>query len=175
MKRFSLLTTSLLVLAIVFSSDVMGQKLPGLDKSPVDISYLRQDKEAVAKVVYGRPQKNDREIFGNLVKYDQVWRTGANEATEIKFYKDVTFGGKKVKAGTYSLFTVPGADKWTVILNSGLDQWGSYYYKEDQDVVRVDGEVSSGDVVEAFTIVFHEGNMVLAWDDVRVSVPVAAN
>lgn len=76
------------------------------------------------KIVYGRPLKNGRTIFGGIIPYDKVWRTGANEATEITFYKDVVFGGQAVKAGTYSLFTIPGKKEWTFILNKDLDIWG---------------------------------------------------
>ena len=76
------------------------------------------------KVSYGRPYKKGREVFGGLEKYGKVWRTGADEATEITFTKDGTFGGKPVKAGTYTLFTIPEKDKWTVILNSQLGTVG---------------------------------------------------
>ncbi|MEZ4775836.1 MAG: DUF2911 domain-containing protein [Bacteroidia bacterium] len=173
MKNLQMLTTILLTAILLFGMEAFGQKIPAVDKSPADISYLRKDKETVAKVVYSRPMKNGREIFGGIVPFEKVWRTGANEATEIKFFKDVTFGGQMVKAGTYSLFSIPGDAKWTIILNSGLDQWGAYSYKDDLDVVRVEGTVSQGDEVEAMAILFHENTLIIAWDKTRVSVPVA--
>lgn len=173
MKKLLTLTAIIMAFALLQTTDVLGQKIPAVDKSPADISYLRKDKQAIAKVIYSRPMKNGRTIFGDLIPYDKVWRTGANEATEIKFFKDVTFGGKKVAAGTYSLFSIPGESKWTIILNAGLDQWGAYSYKEDQDVVRVEGAVSAGDEVEAMAIIFHEDQLIIAWDKTRVSVPVS--
>ena len=75
-------------------------------------------------VTYGRPYKKERKIFGGLEPYGKVWRTGADQATQITFEKDGTFGGKPVKAGTYTLFTIPNPDEWTIILNSQLGQWG---------------------------------------------------
>ncbi|MDX1907093.1 MAG: DUF2911 domain-containing protein [Bacteroidia bacterium] len=156
---------------------VSAQDLPGLDKSPADIAYFRKGDSPMVKVIYSRPLRNGRTIFGDVVKYGDVWRTGANEATEIRFYQDVTFGGKSVKAGTYSLFTIPGEQTWTVILSSDLDIWGAYRYNKTKDVVRVDvpaGKTASA--VEAFTIAFkkEDGNarMILAWDAVMVEVPV---
>ena len=106
-KTLSSVLFVLLVFAI-FPLAVFAE-LPELDKSPADIAYFRKSKKdaPVAKVIYSRPQKKDRKIFGELVPFGKVWRTGANESTEIDFYKDGTFGGKPVKAGRYSLFTIP--------------------------------------------------------------------
>jgi hypothetical protein len=129
------------------------------------------------KIVYGRPQKKGRVIFGELEPYGKVWRTGANEATEIKFYQDVSLDGKSIKAGTYTLFTIPEKDKWTIILNSELDQWGAYMYKKEKDVLRLDIKTNKPEnVVEAFSILINEtdngANMIMAWDDVRIDIPI---
>lgn len=113
-----------------------------------------------------------------LIFYGKVWRAGANEATEIKFYQDVELGSKKVKAGTYSLFTIPGEKEWTIILNSDVDYWGAYSYNAKNDVVRVTAPATEmNDVVENFTIQFNgkgdkQGSMKLAWDKTVVDVPV---
>ncbi len=140
-----------------------AQDFRGPDKSPMDMAYFpdnfahdRKDSEkAIIRVVYSRPQKNEREIFGKLVPFGEVWRTGANEVTEIKFYHDVELAGKDVKAGTYSLFTIPGEKQWTIILNSDLDYWGAYSYKASSDVLRVTApSVSLSNPVEYFTIQF---------------------
>ena len=112
MKR---LFFALLFLAL-FSTVSNSQNFGGLDKSPMDMAYFpdnfahdrKEGEKAVVRVTYSRPQKGGREIFGKLVPYGKVWRTGANEAIEIKFYQDVEIAGKKVKTGTYSLFTIPG-------------------------------------------------------------------
>ncbi len=172
-KRIVLLT---LILSFFLAGSAIAQKMPKMDKSPHDIAYYKADKMPMIKAVYARPQKNGREVFGGIVKYDKVWRTGANEATEVTFYKDVMFGGKTVKAGTYSLFTIPGEKEWTIILNSDLDLWGAYSYKESNDVARMTVPVGSTDsTVEAFSIAFYKPgdnvHMVLAWDNTKVEVP----
>ncbi|GAK89641.1 hypothetical protein JCM19297_1469 [Nonlabens ulvanivorans] len=96
-----------------------------IDKSPLDVVIHRDNNnQAIARVIYSRPAKRDRTIFGELVKYGEVWRTGANEATEIDFFYDVTINGNLVKAGAYSIYTIPGEDEWTFILNSQTNQWG---------------------------------------------------
>lgn len=143
----------LFALVLGFSS-VNAQKFKGLDKSPMDavsfpMSYKNSDK--IVKIIYSRPQLNGRSLK-ELAKPGKVWRTGANEAAEITFYEDVVFGGEKVKAGTYSLFTIPNKDSWTVVLSTDLNVWGSYFYKEANDVLRFDAKVSkTNDVVEAFS------------------------
>src|SRR5688500_2637312 len=109
-----------MVLVALFAEMSTAQKLPGLDSSPADIAILRQNGRGTApviKVVYGRPQKKGRAMLGGSEAYGKVWRTGANESTEIKLYKDVTVGDKKVPAGTYTLYTIPDKDKWTIIFN----------------------------------------------------------
>jgi hypothetical protein len=128
------------------------------------------------KVSYGQPSMRGREIFGKLVPYGEVWRTGANEATEITFSKNGSFGGKPVKAGTYTLFTIPGESQWTFILNSSLKQWGAYKYGEikDKNVLQVKAKPStiSGEPVEKLTITLPKGKLVLEWDKTKVEVPV---
>lgn len=116
-------------------------------------------------------------MLGGTEKFGEVWRTGANETTEIKLYRDVTFGDKTLKAGTYSLYTIPNKDKWTIIFNSKLDTWGAYEYDASKDVARVEVPAGKSDnEVEAFTIVFDgkggTGDMVLAWENTMVKVPM---
>lgn len=169
----NVLCSILIMLTAVVVSN--AQDLPGLDKSPMDMSVLRVDRNTppLVKVYYSRPAKKGRKIFGELVPYNKVWRTGANEATEITFYQDTQFGGKKVKAGTYALYTIPGEKKWTIILNETLNQWGAYNYDEKKDVIRVEASATKTDKeVESFTITFGTDEMIMAWDDTLVSVPV---
>ncbi|MEQ9165372.1 MAG: DUF2911 domain-containing protein [Fulvivirga sp.] len=174
-------------LAIMIATSISGsaQSFRGVDKSPLDVAYFpdnfahdrKGDQKAIMKVTYSRPAKKDREVFGKLVDYDKVWRTGANEATEIKLYQDVTFGGTKIPAGTYSIFTIPTATDWTIIFSSDLDNWGSYSYKESNDVARVTAKSKEAkDVIENFSIQFDEsssnaGVMRLGWDKVIVELP----
>lgn len=128
------------------------------------------------KVAYGQPSKRGREIFGGLEPYGKVWRAGANEATEITFAKDATFGGKEIKAGTYSLFVKPTAEEWTVILNPELKQWGAYGYDKikDKDALQVSVPVKKLDTtVEKLTYRFDDNNnMIIEWDNTQVEVPI---
>lgn len=175
-----ILTLSAVLVCLVVTTTASAQKFSGLDKSPMDVAaYPTSYKvsEKVAKVSYSRPQLKGRSI-SELAPAGAVWRTGANEAVEVTFYKDVTFGGAAVKAGTYSLFTIPDAKEWTVILNGKLNQWGAYSYDESADVVRVKGTVSSSsESLDAFSMTFKEGDqkteLVIGWDTVRVAVPIA--
>ena len=178
MKK-SIFTIAILVVALVFTNETFAQKFSPLDKSPMDAASFPssyRDANKMVKVVYSRPQLKGRTL-AKLAPQDKVWRTGANEAAEITFYKDVTFGGKEVKAGTYTLFTIPGEKEWTVILSTAKNVWGSYFYKQEEDVVRVKANVSiSPTNVEAFSIAF-EGDdlkavMYLAWGKTMINVPI---
>ena len=169
----------IVVAILMLGTDLASaQKLPTLDKSPHDIAYFpRMGGDKVARVLYGRPQAKGRAVFGKLVKYGKVWRTGANEATEITFYKDVTINGKELKAGTYALFTIPEEGKWTFIFNTDLHQWGAYTYKEKADVLRVEATPTTLDEeVDAFTILFDKkkygADLILAWEKIMVSLPI---
>ena len=126
-------------------------------------------------VTYGRPSMKGRNIFGTLVPYGEVWRAGADEATEIKFSSDGTFGGKPVSAGTYTLFVIPSEKEWNVILNSELKQWGAYEYEKfkDKNVVEVSAPVETMQApVEMFTIRFADKQMIMEWERSRISLPV---
>lgn len=171
--------TIIVIILVLFSVEINAQKFPKLDKSPMDAvtypdSWRVSDK--LLKVVYSRPKLKRRSIL-KLVPYGKVWRTGANEATEITFYNDVNFGGKEVKAGTYTLFTIPEKEEWTVILNSAKNVWGAFFYNETEDVVRVKAKVSnSKKSLEAFSIAFEDENdeitMYLGWGKIIVSLPI---
>lgn len=127
-------------------------------------------------VTYGRPYKKGRVVFGELEKYGKVWRVGADEATTIRFSADVKFGGADVKAGTYTLFAIPGETEWTLILNSKLGQWGAYSYEKNKEAdiasVKVPAQ-QTGSPVEQLTIRFGAaGELIIEWDAVRVIVPI---
>ncbi|MCB0697925.1 MAG: DUF2911 domain-containing protein [Chitinophagaceae bacterium] len=126
-------------------------------------------------VTYGQPSKRGRVIFGGLVPYDSVWRTGANEATEITFKKDAVFAGKKIKAGTYTLFTIPSERQWQIILNKQLGQWGAYEYDKykRKNVLRVTTPVYElKDMLEKLTITVKKDSLSIEWDRTGVAVPV---
>jgi Protein of unknown function (DUF2911) len=132
------------------------------------------------EVDYSRPGVKDREIFGTVVPYDQVWRTGANQATKIIFSRPVTLNGTEIPAGTYALMTIPGKDEWTIIINKGSEQWGAYKYDEKADVARIKATpVALDKVVDAFTIEFNKirdesADLNLVWDKVEVPIKVEA-
>lgn len=179
MKKF-ILGIAFLSILMLTNSEFSAQTFAKLDASPMDAaSFPSNWREAnkLVKVIYSRPQLKGRTL-DKLAPNDKVWRTGANEAAEITFYKNVVFGGKEVVAGTYSLFTIPSNKDWTVILSNQKNVWGSYFYDEKQDVIRVKGEVStSSNPVEAFSIVFEGENntdvkMYLGWANIVVTVPI---
>ena len=121
MKTTKLITTIASVFLMLISFKAEAQKFRGLDKSPLDVTYYRTSRNAApdARVIYSRPQLKGRTVE-SLAPNGKVWRTGANESVEITFYNDTNFGGETIKAGTYSLFTIPGDKEWTIILNLSL-------------------------------------------------------
>lgn len=177
MKK-TIFTTFALAFLMLFTTNIQAQEFGKLDVSPMDAasfpsSYRVSDK--LIKAVYSRPQLKGRPME-QLAPNGKVWRTGANEATELTLYTDMKLGGKTVKAGTYTFFTIPGEKEWTAIINSDLNVWGSYSYKESNDVARITVPATMADEsIEAFSIVFTEGDngvdMNLAWGNTRVVVP----
>ncbi len=153
---------------------------PDRRKSPIAIAQTTHEpSNTYIKIVYGQPYKNDRQIFGKLVPYNEVWRTGANEATELTTTKEITFAGKSLDAGTYALFSIPKKDgNWSIILNSKLGQWGAFDYDAAHDVFRVDvSSQSTKKVTEAFTIRFADTtgdstSIIMDWDQTRVQIPI---
>jgi hypothetical protein len=170
---------------------------PSRRKSPLGMSRTMVG-DAYVKVTYGQPYKRDRDnIFGTkesgaVVPYGEIWRTGANEATEITVTKDVTIAGKKLAAGTYSLFTTPGAESWKFHFNSllGLDGTGPYDPVAEKftpadlpphDVLVVEAKptlLAAANEVDQLTIAFEKtatgADMVLRWIRTEVRLPVAA-
>ncbi len=149
--------------------------------SPMQMAAKKLDDTTYVKVTYHSPRIQDpktgekRVIFGKLVPYGEVWRLGANSATELTTTGHLELAGKRLPAGTYALFTIPQADKWTLIVNKDVGQWGAYKYNKDQDVLRVDVPATkSADTYEAFTIAFDDKGTVLnfSWENTQVSVPV---
>lgn len=163
-------------------------KAPALDKSPMDISYYPKDfpilkiqnktnEPLLARVLYSRPQKNGRSVFGDLIEYGKVWRLGANECTEIELYKDAKIDNTRLKKGRYSLYAIPFQDKWTLIFNRETDIWGAFQYDDKKDVLRTDLKLEKQqDPIEAFTLLFDKtdsgANMVMAWDNVKATLPI---
>ena len=168
----------IVVFALLFASVSVAQAQD--KKPPVSPKMTVMSPDDNIKVVYGQPSKKGRVVFGpegsaSLEKYGKVWRTGANNATEITFKNDVMFGGKMVKAGTYTLFTIPNEKEWTVILNSTLGEWGAFGYEKikGNNVAEVKVPVSMNKTpIEKMTITPANNSLAIAWDNMTVSVPV---
>jgi hypothetical protein len=131
---------------------------------------------ATLLVDYGRPSRRGRPIFGSLVPYDQVWRTGANAATTLVVGAPVQLGGQSLPAGTYTLYSLPTRNGWTLIVNGQTGQWGTEY-AEGRDLLRVPMSVSRIEAVDTFRITVEggaEGRLVFAWDTLQGAVPLRA-
>ncbi len=174
--NFALKQISLLCL-ILFTSPAFSQEAVPPRLSPLGMVTAHY-KDTYLKITYGQPHKRGRVVFGNLVPFGQVWRTGANEATEITMTRDIIISGLDLKAGTYSLFTIPVADHWTILINSDVGLWGAYNYNPKMDVLKFDVAVESlADVVyEPFTLWIDQKNekadLLMAWDKTRVKIPI---
>jgi hypothetical protein len=178
------------LICIVIATSLVAQPKPTeLDKSPMDMSYwpsnyplLKMSGKAkdipVARVLYSRPQKNNRDIFGGIIKYNELWRLGANEATEIEFFKPVKIAGKPIPKGRYTLYCVPTENRWTLIINKDNFSWGNFVYDIKKDIARADINIEKNtEIVEAFTMYFEEtktgGNLIMLWDDAKAILPIA--
>jgi hypothetical protein len=179
---------TIIALLIASNISIAQQKPTELDKSPLDVSYFPANfpilkmrgqitGEPLARVLYSRPQKKGRVIFGEEVKYNEVWRLGANESTELELYKNAVIGGKKVGKGRYTLYCIPTENRWTLVINKDNYNWGSFTYRQERDAARIDLPVQrNGDITEAFTMYFESngGNsLVMMWDDVKVVAPIS--
>lgn len=126
-------------------------------------------------VEFGRPSVKERTIWGGLVPYDRVWRTGADEATTISLGSEASIEGQTLAAGTYSLFTIPGETAWTVVFNRVAEQWGAFNYDESQDALRVTVDSQSTDFVETLDFEIDDSHVVLRWADLAVPFEISAS
>ena len=158
-----------------------------VDISPMDMSYFPVDypkikmananiAAPVARVIYSRPHLQKRALFNGILKYEEPWRLGANEASEIDFYKTVTIQGKRISPGRYIIYGIPHPDKWTIILNTNIDSWG---LKQDasKDAGRFEIPITTNSFsLEYFTMVFEKSDngadLVIAWADIVARLPI---
>ena len=178
MKKISIISTITLAFAMLFSLNISAQDFEGLNKRPMDAaafpaSYKESNK--LIKIIYSRPQLKGREV-SKLAPNKEVWRTGANEAAELTLYVDMKLGDTKIPAGTYTFYVIPGDSEWTAIISKDLNVWGSYFYKQANDVARLNVPVKTDEnFLEAFSIAFTEAkngvDMHLGWGKTRVTVP----
>lgn len=179
----------IMIFQLVFINLMAQNGFPAIDKSPMDMAYFPvgypvlkiQDKATdplIARVIYSRPSRAGRTIFGGLVKNGEVWRLGANEATEIQFFQTVHIDGKKIKAGRYSLYAIVKDNAWTIILNKETDTWGSFKYDLKKDLLRVEVNTQKTDgLLENLSMIFEKTdtgcNLNIAWENTKVSLPVS--
>ncbi|MEQ8361160.1 MAG: DUF2911 domain-containing protein [Cytophagales bacterium] len=174
MKKIGL---GLFFIFVIATNSAISQEYPGYRDSPIAIAQYKLNNTYI-KVTYGKPFKRGRKVFGGFVPYGRVWRTGANEATEVTFTKDVYFGPKFLKAGTYSLFTIPAENSWIIILNKKLGQFGAFEYDRKQDLLRITVPIIKSAEREDFLIEFRQAdkenviNMILWWDNIQVHIPI---
>lgn len=182
MKLFSI---SILFFLISYAA-ISQQKPTDLDKSPLDIIYYPPNypilklsgvapDQPSARIIYSRPQKVGRNIFGGVVTYKNIWRLGANEATEIELFKPAKINGKLLPKGRYTMFAICDTNKWKIIFNKDLDIWG-LGYNPKKDVLSIEIPVQLLDrPVEPFTIYFEEkgkdANLNIMWDNIKVTIP----
>jgi hypothetical protein len=173
MKKLSALFAALSILIGLSTASAQGLKLPQASSGQTIIQDFGLGKITVN---YSRPNAKGRKIFGGLVPYNAVWRTGANSATTIQFTDDVELEGHKLAAGEYGLFTVPGKDEWTIVINKTAKQWGAYNYKAEDDVLRFKVKpTETRDLTETFTIQFMNVlaascDLQLAWEHTAVKI-----
>jgi len=158
-----------------------------VDISPMDMSYFPIDypklkmanpdlAPPIARVIYSRPHLQGRKLFHQLLKYGEPWRMGANEATEIQFFRDVTIQNKKIKAGRYMLYCIPQPESWTIIFNSNIDSWG-LHPDPSKDIARF--KVASKEAnrsLEYLTILFEKietgADLTMAWDNFEARLSI---
>ena len=163
-----------LLLALPLAAPLAAQRGDDAQRKSKNGRTTGQVAGVTVVVEYGRPSVNGRAIWGGLVPYGQVWRTGADEATTISFDKDVAIEGQPLAAGTYALFTIPAEGEWTVIFNKTAKQWGAFKYEQGQDALRVKVKPAAHEHVEALDFVVEGDAVVLRWEKVAVSIRLAA-
>ena len=176
MKNLALLC--LIALGSLTSVSAQSLKLPALSPTAkIEQSFSTTN----ITIDYSRPSMRGRKIFGGLVAYGELWRTGANAATKVTFGEDVVMGGTDIKKGTYALYTVPNENSWQIILNKGVKNWGTGGYNKEDDVVsfsvtpkRINNKIETFTITIA-DITYTTCNIVLKWENTKVIIPVKAN
>jgi hypothetical protein len=168
-------------------ADIPANMYINVDMSPMDMSYFPVDypklkmansatPPPVARVIYSRPHLDNRHLFQTLLKHDEPWRLGANEATEIDFYRPVTIQGQKIPAGRYIIYAIPHTETWTIAINTNIDSWG---LQQDpaKDIGRFEVPITTVNYSqEYFTLLFEKtdkgADLVISWDNLLVKLPI---
>jgi Protein of unknown function (DUF2911) len=174
MKKVTLISLLIAVFLIVTVMPTLAQRGDDSERKSKN-GKVEATIDGVKVVIhYGQPNVNGRAIWGGLVPYDKVWRTGANEATTISFSKDASVEGNKIAAGTYALFTIPGKTEWTILFNKVAKQWGNSKYDKANDVLAVKVKPAACELVEAMTFKIDGNKIILMWEKLMVAFKVAA-
>ena len=176
MRRMTIVFSSMLLFAAM-AAPLRAQQDKSQRPSPPATAKCELANGKTVTIDYSSPRKKGRNVFPDVVKYGEVWRTGANEATTFVTTGDVMVGGTHVPAGSYTLFTIPGKDKWTLIISKTTGEWGTKYSGEKEDLARVEMKAGTASTpVENFTISFEKAgsgcNLKLEWDTATASVTV---
>jgi len=190
-SRFSIISILLLLVNIFCYGQGTSPRFTQTDKSPMDMVYYPVDypkmkarptpvtEPLIVRLIYSRPQKMGRKVFGELVEDGKIWRLGANEATEIEFFREVKIGNKRIKKGRYTMYALENKTQWTIIINTELDTWGAFNYNAAKDVLRINCAVQkTAEPIEAFSMQFEKLSdqscqLYIAWDNVMVALPIS--
>ncbi|HWZ97384.1 MAG TPA: DUF2911 domain-containing protein [Candidatus Dormibacteraeota bacterium] len=177
MRKVLIVCSSVVLVLAVAAIAIRAQQDKSKRPSPPATAKCELAGGKTVTIDYSSPRKKGRTVFPDVVKYGEVWRTGANEATTFVTTADVMVGGTHVPAGSYTLFTVPGKEKWTLVISKKTGEWGTDYPGEKEDLARVDMKAgTSSTPVENFTISFEKAgngcNLKLAWDSTTAWVSV---
>jgi hypothetical protein len=177
MRKSIIIGGALLATLTVAVIALMAQQDKSSRPSPPAKAECKLPNGKTVTIDYSSPRAKGRKIFGGLVPYGQIWRAGANEATTFVTTGDITVGGKPVPAGKYTIFTVPGEDKWTLAISKKTGEWGTAYPGPDNDLARIDMKVSkTAAPVENFTIAFDQAGtgctLKMEWESTEASVDI---
>ena len=179
MRKIAIVSSLLVLVLAVAARPLRAQQDKSKRPSPPATAQCEVGGGKTVTIDYSSPRKKGRNVFPDVVPYGKVWRTGANEATTLITTGDVMVGTTRVPAGNYTLFTLPGKDKWTLIISKKTGEWGTDYPGEKEDLARVEMKAGTASApVENFTISFEKAgngcNLKLAWDTTTASVSVGA-
>jgi hypothetical protein len=174
MKRNTFMRVMIVVLFVILVLPVLAERGDDSARKSKNGKLVGTIDGVNITLEYGRPKVKGRVIWGELVPFDKVWRTGADEANTITFSQDVSIEGKSLAAGTYSLFTIPGKEEWTVIFNKVAKQWGAYKYDAGQDALRVKVKPTTAEHVEEMTFNIEGNKLVLRWEKLDVPITISA-
>jgi len=169
MKRINVIVMLLITFLIVSVIPAVAQRGDDANRASKNGKVEGTIEGVNITIEYGRPKVKGRTIWGGLVPFAKVWRTGADEATTFAISKDVKVEGKTIAAGTYSLFSIPGEAEWTIIFNKVAKQWGAFRYDQSQDVLRVNVKPAAAEHTEEMTFKIEGSKVVLYWE--KLSIP----